>query len=51
MLMQLGIPLPNLDQQKTLERAFDRIEATRIRSAIKDLDHLVPAMLNQAFGM
>jgi hypothetical protein len=46
-----GIPLPNIKQQAKLEQSFDRIEAIRIQSSLGDLDQLLAAMLNRAFGI
>lgn len=50
MLMAVSIPLPPVDVQARLERIFGRIDAASNASSADDIDHLLPAMLHQAFG-
>ncbi len=50
MLMAVSIPLPPVDVQARLERMFARIDAASTASSAEDVDHLLPAMLHQAFG-
>lgn len=50
MLMALSIPLPPVDIQARLERIFARIDAASTASSAEDIEHLLPAMLHQAFG-
>ena len=51
MLMELRIALPDIKRQAKLEQTLDRIETARIQSAVGELDQLLPAMLNRAFGI
>lgn len=50
MLMAVSIPLPSVDLQERLELIFARVSAAITASSANDLDHLLPAMLHQAFG-
>lgn len=50
MLMAISIPLPPIDVQDRLLPLFDRVAATTAESGAADLNHLLPAMLNEAFG-
>lgn len=50
MLMAVSIPLPPVDVQKNLEHIFARVSAATSASSANDLDHLLPAMLHDAFG-
>ena len=50
MLMALSIPFPPVDVQERLECMFARVTAAVTASNSNDLDYLLPAMLNDAFG-
>lgn len=50
MLLAVSIPLPPVDVQEQMERIFARVSAATSASSAKDLGHLLPAMLHQAFG-
>lgn len=49
MLMAISIPLPPVDVQDGLAAVFDRVAAAAAGSGVADLDHLLPAMLYEAF--
>ncbi|KQN80545.1 restriction endonuclease subunit S [Sphingomonas sp. Leaf62] len=50
MLLAITIPLPPVDVQDRLVPLFDRVAAAAANSGGADLDHLLPAMLNETFG-
>jgi type I restriction enzyme S subunit len=50
LLLDLFIPLPDVEVQTHLEGSFDRLLRIRRGHDGDDLDHLLPAMLAEAFG-
>ena len=50
MLQAISIPLPSVEIQEALEAAFAKVERAVLLSKPDDLDHLLPAMLNDVFG-
>lgn len=50
MLLAISIPLPPIDVQNRLIPLFDGVAAAAASSGMDDLDHLLPAMLDKAFG-
>jgi len=50
MLLAITIPLPPIDVQNRLVPLFDRVASAAANSGMDDLDHLLPAMLDKAFG-
>ena len=50
MLLAISIPLPPVDVQNRLVPFFDRVAAAAAKSGGADLDHLLPAMLDEKFG-
>ncbi len=50
MLLALTIPLPPIDVQDRLLPIFVQVHAATKSSSAEHLEHLLPAMLNEAFG-
>ncbi|GFZ94169.1 restriction endonuclease subunit S [Sphingobium fuliginis] len=50
MLLAISIPLPPVEVQDLLVPLFDRVAAAAACSGAADLDQLLPAMLDEAFG-
>jgi hypothetical protein len=50
LLLDLLIPLPNVGGEARLEGSFDRLVRIRRGQDGGDLDHLLPALLAEAFG-
>jgi type I restriction enzyme, S subunit len=50
LLLHLLIPLPDVEAQTRLERSFDRLLRIRRGHDEDDLEHVVPALLAEAFG-
>lgn len=51
LLLAISIPLPPVDIQDRLVPLFDRVATAAAEAKLADLEHLLPAMLNEAFGL